>query len=210
MFGSLKKFYYIEHMKNKTTFEELLKTKFILNSKDHTRLYKNYIYYYADEFILNFKINPFKCNCCGIDHLIIELHHKNSNPYDSRPSNLEFLCPNCHSETEGYKNKKNNTLEEKIKLYKSNPNNKLLINKNNMKTNNKNQNDFHFYKIDNGYVYRGIKFFNQKYTAELLDTAVPTLIRAEDANKIKSVKYLNRIHYSEVEINKFLSLYFGE
>ena len=40
------------------------------------------------------------------ERISIELHHKNGNAEDNRRSNLISLCPNCHSQTDGYKNRK--------------------------------------------------------------------------------------------------------
>ena len=42
------------------------------------------------------------CELCGLSewmgHLLpLELHHKNGDHYDNELSNLEILCPNCHS-----------------------------------------------------------------------------------------------------------------
>ena len=37
----------------------------------------------------------------------IELHHINGNPIDNRFDNLTMLCPNCHSITDNFRNKKN-------------------------------------------------------------------------------------------------------
>ena len=31
--------------------------------------------------------------------LNLQIEHKNGNPIDNKPENLEFLCPNCHSQT---------------------------------------------------------------------------------------------------------------
>ncbi len=30
--------------------------------------------------------------------LTLEIDHINENPFDNRPENLQFLCPNCHSQ----------------------------------------------------------------------------------------------------------------
>jgi len=44
------------------------------------------------------------CNKCGIgdswqnEKLVLEVNHKNSDWHDNRKENLEFLCPNCHSQ----------------------------------------------------------------------------------------------------------------
>lgn len=48
-----------------------------------------------------------KCECCGITEwngkpLVMQLHHINGNHYDNNLSNLQILCPNCHSQTENY------------------------------------------------------------------------------------------------------------
>jgi hypothetical protein len=51
---------------------------------------------------------PYVCAQCAIvdtwngKPIILHLEHKNGIANDHRLSNLEFLCPNCHSQTESY------------------------------------------------------------------------------------------------------------
>ena len=50
------------------------------------------------------------CEKCGIgdswcgEELRLQVDHKNGNVLDDRPVNLQFLCPNCHSQTNGWCN----------------------------------------------------------------------------------------------------------
>lgn len=48
-----------------------------------------------------------KCECCGITdwngkELSFHLHHVNGINTDNRLSNLQILCPNCHSQTDNF------------------------------------------------------------------------------------------------------------
>lgn len=51
---------------------------------------------------------PHKCAQCGQPpfwngkSLTLQVEHKNGKIYDDRKENLDFLCPNCHSQTETY------------------------------------------------------------------------------------------------------------
>ena len=60
-----------------------------------------------------------KCECCGLEEWMgqpinLEVHHLNGNRSDNDLSNLQLLCPNCHSQLEnfrfkqGKKNEKSN------------------------------------------------------------------------------------------------------
>lgn len=50
----------------------------------------------------------YKCSKCGNtgewngEKLVLQLEHKNGIHNDHRLENLEFLCPNCHSQTKTY------------------------------------------------------------------------------------------------------------
>lgn len=54
-----------------------------------------------------------KCECCGITDwnnkvLEFQIHHINGYPKDDKVDNLILLCPNCHSQTDNFSNKKRN------------------------------------------------------------------------------------------------------
>lgn len=49
----------------------------------------------------------YKCACCGLTEwngkpISLQLHHINGINNDNRLSNLQLLCPNCHSQTENF------------------------------------------------------------------------------------------------------------
>jgi 5-methylcytosine-specific restriction endonuclease McrA len=77
----------------------------------HTRLVKRLFYRFADELLNDFGFNLRKCSICNIDDMwngkpfIMELDHINRITNDSRISNLRVLCPICHTQTDGYKNR---------------------------------------------------------------------------------------------------------
>lgn len=54
----------------------------------------------------------YQCNACNNEpywngkELRLQVDHKNKNWMDDRRDNLQFLCPNCHSQTEGYNGSK--------------------------------------------------------------------------------------------------------
>ena len=60
----------------------------------------------------------YKCSCCGNNgewmgkSITLHLEHKNGKNNDNRLENLEFLCPNCHSQTSTYCGR--NIIYEKI------------------------------------------------------------------------------------------------
>lgn len=52
-------------------------------------------------------LKEYKCECCGISkwngkYIALQLHHINGIHNDNRLSNLQILCPNCHSQTDNF------------------------------------------------------------------------------------------------------------
>lgn len=52
-------------------------------------------------------LKEYKCEICGISEwqgvkLTLQLHHKDRNHFNNDLSNLQILCPNCHSIQEGH------------------------------------------------------------------------------------------------------------
>ncbi len=50
------------------------------------------------------------CCRCGISNwqnkiIVLEVEHKDGNSSNNKEENLELLCPNCHSQTDTYKNR---------------------------------------------------------------------------------------------------------
>jgi hypothetical protein len=63
------------------------------------------------KIILKENLLPYICSGCGNQGiwngkpLNLQLEHKNGNNIDNRLENLEFLCPNCHTQTDTYGSK---------------------------------------------------------------------------------------------------------
>lgn len=79
---------------------------FTLNSRIKTATLKK-------EYLRRILNNNYSCEVCGSsDHmgkpLVLQIHHKDGNPKNNAVSNLQLLCPNCHSQTENYSNRTRN------------------------------------------------------------------------------------------------------
>ena len=62
------------------------------------------------ERLLNEGVKEYKCEICGISEwngkpISLQLHHINGINNDNRLENLQFICPNCHSQTENFTTK---------------------------------------------------------------------------------------------------------
>lgn len=106
------------------TFEQFEQKYLIDNFCDkrgkpkHTRLVKAYFYKFADQLKGKYGFDIHTCSHCGLTKwngqaIIMELDHINSTTNDSRIENLRPLCPNCHSQTAGYKNRKQ-SIDERV------------------------------------------------------------------------------------------------
>lgn len=62
--------------------------------------------------LIDKEYKEYKCECCNINEwqgkpLTLQLHHINGDHMDNRLENLQLLCPNCHSQTDSYAGKNN-------------------------------------------------------------------------------------------------------
>jgi len=74
--------------------------------------------------LIKYNIIPYICEMCGLGDqwngrgIVLQLDHKNGISNDNRISNLRFLCPNCHSQTETFSGKrKNEFISNKNKIF---------------------------------------------------------------------------------------------
>ena len=56
------------------------------------------------------KLKGYSCECCKLDEWLgspisLEVHHIDGCRVNNTLSNLQLLCPNCHSKTDNYRNK---------------------------------------------------------------------------------------------------------
>lgn len=74
-------------------------------------LHPEYQSYKLKNKLIKSGIKENKCECCGITEwngksINFELHHIDGNSSNNLLSNLQILCPNCHSQTDNFRSKK--------------------------------------------------------------------------------------------------------
>jgi transposase-like protein len=116
-------------------------------------------------------IKEHRCENCGLDKWLenkisLELHHIDGNRFNNQLNNLQILCPNCHSITDNYSDRKN-VKKSIIKTKKCNCGNLISNNSKNYldcKINNSKKVDRPEYNVlvkeikDLGYVGTGEKY----------------------------------------------------
>ena len=60
-------------------------------------------------------VEVYECSICGLnkwqgEDITLQVDHINGNHYDNRLENLRLLCPNCHSQTSTFGNKRGKKL----------------------------------------------------------------------------------------------------
>ena len=98
-------------MRTKMTFDEFEACKLVQYGLRHTRLEKNYFFRFRKELKEKYNFDMLTCSECGIREwngkpIIMELDHLNGITTDGRISNLSMKCPNCHSQTLNFRNRK--------------------------------------------------------------------------------------------------------
>ncbi len=76
-------------------------------------LFPHYQSFKLKKRLLGEGIKKNKCETCGITiwngtQIQMELHHKDGNRTNHLLSNLQMLCPNCHSQTDNFRAKNKN------------------------------------------------------------------------------------------------------
>lgn len=62
-----------------------------------------------------------KCECCQLEEwqgqpIPLEVHHIDGDNLNNEIENLQLLCPNCHAQTENYRNKNTNQKEKREEI----------------------------------------------------------------------------------------------
>lgn len=66
-------------------------------------------------------LRGYKCECCGNEEwqgqpIPLEIHHLDGNNMNNLLENLQLLCPNCHAQTENFRNKNKIPEQKRIEI----------------------------------------------------------------------------------------------
>lgn len=69
------------------------------------------------KYILAYQLKEYKCEICELSNwnnqpIMLECHHVDGNRFNNELSNLQFLCSNCHAQTENFRGKNINGKRE--------------------------------------------------------------------------------------------------
>lgn len=87
------------HNESRKSLDDILNNKIIYKTSD------------LKKRLIEEGLKENKCEKCGInewngEELCLELHHIDGNHYNNNLSNLQILCPNCHSQTKSFRGRK--------------------------------------------------------------------------------------------------------
>lgn len=120
----------IAYLKSKEIIDKITKTKREAHKKHILKSNYTDLSFESLRYRILYEQNE-KCNRCGLDEwmntpLVLELEHKDGNHYNNERSNLEMLCPNCHSLTSTWRGR--NKKERKMRVSDESLLESLLLN----------------------------------------------------------------------------------
>ena len=97
----------------KNTNNPVYREKYLPHLQKHSSLSSSN----TKAMLFRLKLKTNKCENCGLTEwlgrpIVCELHHINGDSSDNRIENLQILCPNCHSQTDNFRNK--NTFSKRV------------------------------------------------------------------------------------------------
>ena len=148
------------------------------------------------QLIFENNLFEYKCNCCGIKEwnrkfITLEIEHKDGDVYNNHKSNLELLCPNCHSQTKTFRKNRSKKLKKSVSEIKII---ETFKNKNNI-----NQTLLELNLSNSGGNYKRVKNILKKNNITIIS---PTIEHTEITYKDKIFKYKEIIQNSNIDFSK--------